>query len=151
MRDTETYASKDKITLESFDYKTQDFPLVEDELCVSIKPYSRPSHKERVNEISIQCRSMLEVRSNQNGMSWKAGLRELRNFQELLMLLSWTSLEATNLEGKFRQETSQNESFWEVSIFLVLQRHRQSANGLVFLTQASRRWTQGCRSREGIS
>lgn len=113
VRDTETYASKDKITLESFDYKTQDFPLVEDELCVSIKPYSRPSHKERVHEISIQFRSLLEVRSNQNGMSWKAGLRELRNFQELLMLLSWTSLEATNLEGKFRQETSQNESFWE--------------------------------------
>lgn len=113
VRDTETYASKDKITLESFDYKTQAFSLVEDELCVSIKPYAKASHKERVKEISIQFRSMLEVRSTKNGMSWKVGLRELRNFQELLMLLSWTSLEATNLEGKFRQETSQDESFWE--------------------------------------
>lgn len=113
VRDTETYASKDKITLESFDYKTQAFPLAEDELCVSVKPYSKAYRKERFNEIGIQFRSMLEICSIQNGMSWQIGLRELRNFQELLMLLSWTSLEATNLEGKFRQETSQNESFWE--------------------------------------
>lgn len=113
VRDSETYVSKDKITLESFDYKTQAFPFVEDDLCVSIKPYAKPSHKEEVNEIGIQFCSVLEVRSIQNGMSWKVGLKELRNFQELLMLLSWTSLEATNLEGKFRQENSQDESFWE--------------------------------------
>lgn len=69
---------------------------------MSIKPYSRPSHKERVNEIGIQFRSMLEVRSIQKGMGWKAKLRELRNFQELLMLLSWTVPRGYEPRGKIQ-------------------------------------------------
>lgn len=114
-RDSETYPSKDRVTLESFDYRSHDFSGTAsgEDFCLRVASLSEPFRGDNGAEIGIRFRSVLEVCSQGEKMTWDDALKEVRHLRELLMLLAWKSMHAMNLEGRFGQNQACNNQVWE--------------------------------------
>ncbi|OFM30298.1 hypothetical protein [Corynebacterium sp. HMSC072A02] len=114
-RDSETYPSKDRVTLESFDYQAQIFSGKASgrDFRLRVVPLSESFRGDNGEEIGIRFRSVLEVSSQGEIMTWDDALKELRYLRELLMLLAWKTLHAMNLQGRFGQSQGCNKDFWE--------------------------------------
>lgn len=114
-RDSETYPLKDRVTLESFDYKPQVFSVKASgkDFRLRVAPLSESFRGDNGEEIGIRFRSVLEVSSQGEKMTWDEALKEVRYLRELLMLLAWKTLHAMNLQGRFGQSQGCNKDFWE--------------------------------------